>query len=153
MAQREKTGGFAINCDPNMELNDPRSRDFCLDTDDSAPDQTPIAQPGQENQTVAKTIITTTAVPNKGNPEMVSSKVGTNNPAFSRLPIEQRHLIIAQQMNEQFADQIAAAEVNHSAVQKPFRGALFGSSAPARYDLAGVKAHKYFNQIDTSYLM
>ena len=36
----------------------------------------------------------------KANVELVSSKAGTNNPAFSTLPIEERHLLIARQMQQ-----------------------------------------------------
>ena len=35
----------------------------------------------------------------------------------------------------------------------PKRGALFGQTGAAKYDPVADKAHKYFNLIDTSYLM
>ena len=40
-------------------------------------------------------IVTTSDLPKKEEPSMTSSKVGTNNCAFSRMPVEQKHYIIA----------------------------------------------------------
>lgn len=98
-------------------------------------------------------ITTTMFGPGQKDSNMVSSRVGTNNPAFSRMPIEQRHLLIAQQMNKQYADQIEKAEVNVAKVSRPpGRGALFGVS-PAEKNFTAEKAHKYFNRIDTTFLM
>ena len=62
--------------------------------------------------------------------ELSSTKVGTNNRAFSNLPVAEQHLIIAQKMQEQLGDQIKAAKVNEgtkAALGKPGRGALFGT--------------------------
>ena len=44
---------------------------------------------------VKTTMIVTSDLPKKEEPSMTSSKVGTNNRAFSRMPVEQKHYIIA----------------------------------------------------------
>ena len=44
--------------------------------------------------------------------ELTSSSVGSNK--FSRLPIADKHLIIAKKMERDFADQISQAKVNES---------------------------------------
>ena len=85
--------------------------------------------------------------------ELVSTRAGTNNPANSRLAVEERHLIIAKQMERQFADKISSAEVNEATVAPKRGGALFGQRNAASHNFDKEKAHKYFNRIDTSYMM
>ena len=142
-----------------MEMHDPRGG-FVFSTDDDpqqiAPkEEVKVAKAAQAATTMITTsgISTSTGATPAVEPQMVSSRVGTNNPAFSRMPLEAKHMIIAQQMNAQFADKIEQAEVNTSSVNKPLRGALFGQTGASRQNYEAEKAHKYFNRIDTSHLM
>lgn len=68
--------------------------------------------------------------------------------------MEEKHLLIAKHMQNQFAEKIKTTQVNPGIDStKPGRGALFGQSGAGKYNLAAEKKHKYFNRIDTDYLM
>jgi len=59
----------------------------------------------------ARTMITTNTFKdqqqqNQPPADHTSRRVGTNNPAFSRLPIADKHLLIAKHMQSQFAEKI-----------------------------------------------
>ena len=57
-------------------------------------------------------------------------------------------------MDKQFGAQLQETKVNEATkTMKPGRGALFGTQGPSKYNFEGEKAHKYFNKIDTSYMM
>jgi len=129
-----------INFDDNMAMMDPRNG-FVLSTEDPPHEPEPILvtsttmfheeeKKEEEKKEDEASKPQPTMISTKGSKmdDMVSSRVGTNNPAFSRMAIEQRHLLIAQEMNQQFAEQIAGAEVNEPKIaKKPLRGALFGT--------------------------
>jgi hypothetical protein len=101
----KKTGGYAINCVENMEMNDPRGGGMIFSTDDviaddSQPAKVVTSQEEEKKEETPKTMMIVTteepAAEKKAAPVMTSSKVvGTNNPAHSRMPVEQRHYIIA----------------------------------------------------------
>lgn len=60
----------------------------------------PLIEVNANNPLTKTTMSTTNTFKMKPAVELVSKKAGTNNPAFSRLPVEDRHLIIANQMQD-----------------------------------------------------
>lgn len=56
----------------------------------------PLIEVNANNPLTKTTMSTTNTFKMKPAVELVSKKAGTNNPAFSRLPVEDRHLIIAK---------------------------------------------------------
>ena len=64
------------------------------------PSLTGAAEEMKQAEVPIPTMIKTTMGPDG----MSSTKVGTNNPAFSHLRVEDRHLMIAHQMNKEFAE-------------------------------------------------
>ena len=90
-------------------------------------------------------------------PEMSSTKVGGSKVRINpNMPVEEKHRLIAQAMQTQLKEEISCAQVNEAAVNNsgPQKGGgLFGSRNAASHDLDKEKQHKYFNRIDTTYMM
>ena len=79
----------------------------------------PLPEEEKKEEQPARTMITTNTFKEPSNPpsqvELTSRRVGTNtsstyvwtnNPAFSRLPVADKHLLIAQHMQTQFKEKI-----------------------------------------------
>ena len=105
----------------------------------------PLPEEEKKEQPPARTMITTNTF--KQQQQHTSKIVGANNSAISSLlKGEEKHLAIAKKMQNQFAEKIRTTEVNPGTDStKPGRGALFGQSGAAKYNLAAEKKHKYFN--------
>ena len=80
---------------------DPR-RGMCFSTDDPVPEEEKKEQPARTMISTTTMITTNTFKEPSGAPvpsvELTSTRVGTNNPAFSRLPVADKHLLIAKHM-------------------------------------------------------